>query len=124
MKIIFLDILRAMSKVFITLHLIASNNKQSQMSDATRKSYMGLFVIRTRCILMAYRNWYYSTPTHSILVYFLANHHFFPIIFLWLTEKGPRPKWTIYKHESNKNKECLFIILSDVYLLPIYCLPF
>ena len=37
-------------------------------------------------------------------------------LFLRLLEKGPRFKWALYKHESDKNYKCLsvgnFVILS------------
>ena len=36
------------------------------------------------------------------------------LLFLRLPEKGPRSKWTIYKHESDKNKKCLSSCLSSV----------
>ena len=29
-------------------------------------------------------------------------------------KKGPRPKWTIYKHESDKNKKCLSVDNSGI----------
>ena len=51
-----------------------------------------------------------------ILDYFLSKP-MFPI-FLQLPKKGLRPKWTIYKHVSDKSKKCLsvgnFGILSVV----------
>ena len=44
-------------------------------------------------------------------------------LFLQLSEKGPKPKWTIYKHVSDKNKKCLsvgnFEILSVVLRLSV-----
>ena len=56
------------------------------------------------------------------LVYFLSKPMF--ILILQLPEKGPRPKCTIYKHESDKNNKCrsigLFGILSVVSVVVLY----
>ena len=30
-------------------------------------------------------------------------------IYVNARKKGPRPKWTIYKHEPDKNKKCLSV---------------
>ena len=49
---------------------------------------------------MWYRPWSY-----------ISSKPMFPL-FLQLPEKGPTPKWTIYKHVSDKSKKCLTVILE------------
>ena len=46
------------------------------------------------CFKLIFKIWYIST--YSIFQ-----------LFLKLPEKDPKPKWTIYKHESDKIKKCL-----------------
>ena len=43
----------------------------------------------------------------QVLVYF-SSKPMFPLVLL-LPEKGPIPKWTIYKHVSDKNKKCMSV---------------
>ena len=46
-----------------------------------------------------------------VLVYFSVN--LFSHFFVTFRKKDPRPKWTLYKHKSDKNKKyCLSIVLA------------
>ena len=47
------------------------------------------------------------------------NNPMFPL-FLPYPEKGPKPKWTIYKHVSEHSKKCLSVIL-ELCLLFVVC---
>ena len=44
---------------------------------------------------------------YYIFFYFSVNLCFH--YFCDFQKKDPRPKWTIYKHESGKNKKCLSV---------------
>ena len=94
----------------------------------SRKSSFSLKNVLTRRLKLGFRK-YEKYPTvllvgvFQVLGYFSLRtlcSHFYP-------EKGPRPKWTIHNHESDKNKGYLsvgdFGILSVVccYLLFVVC---
>ena len=51
---------------------------------------------------------YMSVCTYVCVFWFFFSKPMFPR-FWELSEKGPRPKWIIYKHESGKNKKCLSV---------------
>ena len=45
------------------------------------------------------------------------------LIFCDFRKKGPRQKWTIYKHVSDKSKKCLFVGNSGIVSVVICRLP-
>ena len=52
----------------------------------------------------------------NLVLDWLSSNPMFPLFFQ-LLEKCPWPKWTIYKHESDKNRKCLSVCC---YLWPTY----
>ena len=62
----------------------------------------------------------YNNPSNIYKVYFSS----IPILPLFATfrEKGPRPKWNIYKNVLDNSKKCLSV--GNVRILPIFGLLF
>ena len=44
-------------------------------------------------------------------------------IFVTSRKKGPKPKWTIYKHESDKNKKNLSVGYLGILSVVVCCGP-
>ena len=73
----------------------------------------------------------FLVPVSLVITMFLIGNMFFmrffdnfqltyvPIIFTTYRKKGPRPRWTIYKNELNKNKRCLSVSIFGI--LSVVC---
>ena len=45
--------------------------------------------------------------------------------FTTFEKKGPRPKWTMYKHVSDKSKKFLFVVNTEILsvVIVVTCIP-
>ena len=54
-----------------------------------------------------------------LLVYFWNKPTYVDNFIAIFEKKGPRPKWTIFKHVSDKSKKCLSVICGQLPAYPI-----